>query len=245
MNLSYLKRGTDAMKELENPVMSGGSSGKILRFYLKKDQSALLTFLDGSLLPMSETNGELVFDVPGTYEHSFMHEGVVADFICTLESEGRCPLCDERKYRFYNLFFTAIDHRKNVSKQGKVFEYNKRIVAVNRDAYKMLLKFLDERIDPQLGFVGLQMQAEKVKAKSSMIGDFFKFRGYVDLDQLKAQGMDVEPLDFSKVLVYRNCETLEKMGFGKVQAGTFQNTPYENVDDSSELMPLDDDTIPF
>jgi hypothetical protein len=242
MDLNFLKRGTAAVKELENPAFVPGSGGKVFRFYLKKDQNAMLTFLDGAMVPLSETGGEMVFDVPGAYEHSFMVDGRVADFICTMEREGTCPLCYDKKNRYYSLFFSVIDHRKNVSAQGRVYEYNKRILAVGKDSYKRLLMFLAEHINPEKGMVGLQISALKTATKSSQIGDFFKFKSYVNLQDLASQGIDVTPLDFSKELVYRDVASLEGLGYGMGDLDMGISSRGKSVATS---LPAFDDDVPF
>jgi len=240
MNLSgasFLKRGKDAVNELKNPVLTG-SSGSVMRFFLKytgniQKDSALITFLDGPLVPKEQTDGEIVFDVPGAYEHSQLVGKAVHYYVCTLENEGACPCCDDRMNRFYNLYFTVIDHRRNVSSQGKVYENNKRIFSVNQATLARLVTMLERDLDPILGMFRMQVTASKLAAKSSPVGDFFRYVKYVDLSTLEEQGIDVKPLDFNVVLNYRSVDALYKLGFGKEK---FQNS----VNGVGELLPLDD-----
>lgn len=224
--MSFLKKGKAAQEAMakEEHKAEQKSKGQVLRFWLPKDKSNEITFLDGDL-----KDGML--DIPFYYEHQVNMNGSWNNhFICTQDEEP-CPVCEGGHSPSYVGVFTIIDHSEYVSKKdGKTYSNQIRLLVAKRDSIKQLQKLAEKRG----GLRGCKFDVSRTGDKSPAIGNMFDFTEKLTHDQLvKLYKEKAAPLNYEELLtnMYMPAKELRKLGFGSM------STPVggESMPDEEEM----------
>jgi hypothetical protein len=204
---AWLKKGAEANKAIN--TTNNNSSDVVRRFFIKPEESAFITFLDGELI---EVDGEKCYDNFGAMEHSFMHNGEMANFICNKAVEGYCVLCDDKKFSTYHLLFTILDHRKVTGKNGTTYQNQKRLFTARRETVKLLMR--------KGSLVGKTFEVLRAGKKSPSEGQIFELQEANTLASIKSKYNlpNVDTIDYEKALTVKSNEQLITMGLGPVSS---------------------------
>lgn len=228
MVVKFLKTGADSVqlqkKEQAAVEQRKSQQGKTWRFWLKENEEAQITFVDGALSP----EGFLL--PPRFYEHQLMLNGSWQNyFVCPQESNPgtgeKCPICEGGDRPSLIALFTVIDHRVHTGRDGKIFKDNPRLMVAKNISYELLNKIAQKRG----GLAGATFDASRVGDKAPSIGSHFDFVEKNDVDQLKTKYMrEFEdpktkqktmrslfvPLDYEQEIDYFSGDQLREMGLG-------------------------------
>lgn len=197
--------------------------GKAWRFYLKDDEEARITFVDGDL------SDEGYLCPPRFYEHNLQQNGRFGNFfVCPQEthpeSGQKCPICEEGDRPALVALFTVIDHREYENKDGKVIKDQVRLLAAKPHSFDMLNKLASKKG----GLAGTTWDVTRSGDKSASIGSNFSFvekndvkelyekykRSFKDKNGKMVTEHFFQPLKYEEEITFRTEETLRTMGFG-------------------------------
>lgn len=209
--LSFMKTGAAAKTEMAKVEHKAemAAKNKTQRFWLPKDKSAAITFLDGDL-----KDGML--NIPFYYEHQINMNGSWKNwFICTQDEEP-CPICEGGHQPSYVGILTIIDHSEYTSqKDGKVYKDQVRILTAKKDSIKQLQKLAEKRG----GLRGCKFDVSRTGDKSPGIGNMFDFTEKLNDAQLfQLYKERSQPFKYEELLLglYMPAKELRKMGFGSM-----------------------------
>jgi len=232
---SYLKRGAArnaAMKKEETKARL--NTGGLFRFRLQPDTETQITFIDGEL----DSDG--ILDCPVVYEHTVQRDGRWRNFVC-IDDDGTepCPICETGDSPYLAGLFTIIDHGTYVSKDGKEFTNQKRLLVAKRTSLNMLQKYATKRE----GLDGCTFDVSRTGPKEAAIGNMFDFTEKRSLPELKKMYPKVEwtPANYEEECPLLTLEDLRALGFGIDPIGaepTYHDD--EGVDEEEEEGKYDD-----
>lgn len=214
-SLSFVKRGAVAKEAMENEERK--TKGGIGRFWIPKDKTGSITFLDGDLV-------DGILDIPFLYEHNVNMNGSWFNwFICTQDSEP-CPICEGGGKPYYAGFLTVIDHSEYVSKKdGLTHKDNLKLFVAKRETIKQLQMMAAKRG----GLRGCTFDVARTGDKSASVGNVFDFTEKLTEQQLAAKYKPKNdknvvdksvPIDYTKLFTegYMPAKELRKLGFGSM-----------------------------
>jgi RNA polymerase subunit RPABC4/transcription elongation factor Spt4 len=218
--LKFIKRGAQAQAIADQEEKKAELRGKdnVFRFYLPKEKSCEITFLDGNLK-------DGILDIPFYHEHQVNMNGSWQNwFICTQDEEP-CPICDGGTSASYVGILTVIDHSEYTSKKdNKVHKDGVKLFVAKRDTIKLLQKYAAKRG----GLRGCRFEVSRTGDKSASVGSSFDFTEKMTESQLVASYGSKDPkvpdrskaVDYEKHLggMYQPASELRKLGFGEMQA---------------------------
>lgn len=220
--LSFMKKGEAAKvafaQEEAKAEMAKSAQNRLWRFRMKPETDTKITFLDGNL----DESGML--DIGMFYEHTVQLNGEWKSFVCTEDSEGVCPLCEQdRKTRSFVGILTVIDHSEHKIKSGpnagKVISNTKRLFVAKKETIKVLTKIAVKRG----GLTGCTFDVSRGGEKTPAVGSQFDFTEKNSLEDIASaldlKLEDVMPADYEKEITYYTAEQLSEMGVGKKPAG--------------------------
>lgn len=237
MALTWMKSGAAsvavAQKEAVEAQMRREESGKLFRFWLNKEETAKVTFVDGDINP---EYGCLT--PPRFFEHSIFNNGEWQNYICpektSPDSGDVCPLCASGDRPSLVAVFTVIDHRSYTSKKDKdkVYVNTKKVFVAKSQTFEMLNKIAVKRG----GLACARFEISRVGDKSPQVGSMFEFEEKLPIEQLKGlyviektdpkqntktKVTNFEPADYEKEFTFRTGAELAKLGLGvpSVSAG--------------------------
>src|SRR5947209_7977676 len=120
MAFTFIKTGAESAALAQQAAVEAErkkeQQGKLYRFWLKDNEEARITFIDGEL------NADGYLTPPRWYEHNLFLNGSWNNyFVCpekTLpESKDSCPICESGDRPSLVAAFTIIDHRTYVGKK--------------------------------------------------------------------------------------------------------------------------------
>jgi hypothetical protein len=202
------------------------SNYRPFRFFLKVDESAKITFLDGDLDP---TTGFFASNV--IHEHTVRQAGNYVNYACldthTSGDPQVCPLCNhqegDRQNRSYLVaFFTVIDHTRRTGKNGKIYENEVRVFAAKTRVMTRLLEFAKE----EGTLAGMRFDVRRLKDQANTGEDFTvinRFPVHALCDKYNAS-----IVDYSQATNYASQQELRAMGFGGMPIGA--ETPGGDID---------------
>lgn len=228
MPVNWLKKGAEsaavAQKEAAVAEQRKSEMGKMWRFWLKDEEEARITFVDGDLCP----EGFLL--PPRFYEHNVYLNGSWNNFYVCPEMTGgdegeKCPLCESGDRPSLVALFTVIDHRIFESKDGKKYTNVPKLLAAKAYSFEMLNKLAMKRG----GLAGCTFDVSRIGEKAASIGSLFDFVEKTDVETLKAKytetfkdkdGKNVTvsrfvPANYETEITYRTSQELRQLGFGK------------------------------
>lgn len=231
--LSFVKKGKQAQEAMEREERkSEHSKNDVYRFWVPKDKTTTLTFLDGDLV-------DGMLDIPFLYEHNVNMNGSWNNwFICTQDSEP-CPICEGGGKPYYAGFLTVIDHSEYTSKKdGKVHKDNIKLFVAKRETIKQLQMMAVKRG----GLRGCTFDVARTGDKSASVGNVFDFTEKLTNQQLvaKYKGKDFDkskPIDYNKLFteMYMDAKELRKLGFGSMSGPVGGESGVDDADYSSNL----------
>lgn len=205
--LSFLKRGAAAQKiAAQEEKKAELRQNQVYRYYLPKDGSGEITFLDGDLQ-------DGILDIPYYHEHQVnMNNSWKNWFICTQDEEP-CPVCEGGGSAGYVGIMTVIDHSEWDSKDGKHHKDEQKLFVAKRDTIKDLQKKAVKRD----GLRGCRFEVSRTGDKSASVGSSFEFTNKLTEKELVAKYKDkAKPVDYEEYLKaqYMPASELRKLGFG-------------------------------
>jgi len=257
MALNFLKTGAasaalqkqyevDAQKRKEE-------QGKMWRFFLLKgEKDARITFVDGELSP------EGFLTPPRYYEHNLYLNGNWNNFFVCPEmtnpgSGEKCPICESGDRPPLVALFTVIDHRIYTSqKSNKTYQNTRKLLVAKPQSFEVLNQYAVKRG----GLTGTTWDVSRIGDKAASIGSIFDFAEKKSVEELqklytqevidpKTNQKSVKtifvPADYEKEIIYRDSDTLRKMGLGAPSPAAASMSPAGNspatgtVDYSTQL----------
>jgi hypothetical protein len=200
------------------------NSGKAFWFYLNKDESCQITFLDGDLAP----DGLLA--LPMVQIHRMLYSGKPQRFVClTGLGQEPCPLCEGGDQPMLVALLTVIDHRKGKSSQGKEYQDTIKIFAPTQKTLKVLNNIAKKRG----GLTHCTFDVTRTGEKEPRVGNLFDFMAKQTHAELVAKyGEDkAKALDYADEIVYRDRATLLKLNLVKQAVMPVGEEKPVNVDD--------------
>lgn len=254
MAFTFLKTGAASAQMAKQAAVEQEQrkegAGKLYRFWLKENEEARITFVDGEL------TAEGFLCPPRYYEHNLFLNGSWNNFFVCPEktnpdSKDSCPLCESPDRPTLVALFTIIDHRQftSVKDKTKVFKNTKKLLVAKPQTFELLNKIAIKRG----GLAGCTFDTSRVGDKSASVGSMFDFVEKKPIEELKAlyvvekidpktnqkvKVVNFTPADYEKEIVYRTGDDLRKLGLGKpmeTQVSHPSGSKVEAVDYSKEL----------
>ena len=204
----------------------------LFRFWLNKQESCYITFLDGDL----DQDG--LIDNPVLYQHQLQLNGSWNNFyVCTADKEP-CPICEDGKTPSLVQLFTVIDHRSYESKGGKVYKNTRKLFVAKRGTMDLLQKIATKRG----GLTGATFDASRLGEKAPAVGDSFDFERKTPLETIQAKlGEEMVPADYEHEFEYKTADELRAEGFGGVVIGKETSVPNTGTSSQSSNLPFEPD----
>ena len=234
---SWMKTGAAAKKALveeeARAEKNKAEQGKLWRYWMPEDSDRKITFLDGDL------DDEGMLDIPMFHEHFVKVNGSSENYVCTMEQEGFCPLCNtgDSKPALVGIM-TVVDHTpykvKTGANAGKVYKDRKKLFVAKKQTVRMLSKLAVKRD----GLRGCTFDVSRTGDKSAGVGNQFDFDCKSTVAELMAaysiEADALEPADYDAEVTYRTSEELADLGLGAGPSGPgFENSGVtkKNLDD--------------
>ena len=248
--MNFLKSGKavhdsfNQEQETRDQKREAASSPYNNRFWMPKEATKYITFLDGGL----DEDGLLM--TVSYFEHQIKMNGSWQNwFVCVSESEP-CPLCEDGDKASLVSLFTIIDHSEFTTKDGAAHSNQRRLYPVKGDTFKRMQKLASK----QGGLAGCKFEVLRIGEKAPNVGsdfDFIEKTSYEDVlakYEMKKSGEASDrkvarPYDYQAIIPYRNADELRGLGFG----GSVYSVGSEQVQEdlSGETSGITDDDIPF
>lgn len=153
------------------------------RFWLKKGESAFITFCDEDPILM--------------YEHELKINGKFGNQTTCMKNIGEeCPLCENGYYAPNVAVFSIIDHREIQGKDNKVYKDEKRLLVAKSTSWAVIELKKKKLEGKGKTMKGAMFEVTRTnKDKSPNVGDVFDYEEHVPDDF-----MDLSPLDYEKFL---------------------------------------------
>jgi hypothetical protein len=218
MGLKFLKKGQEVQQSLEKAdaqteAKKEAAETRVSRFFLPKEKSTVLTFLDGFV------DDEGLLQAVAWWEHQCKINGDWRNwFPCTAEMGEPCPICAEGASPSWVAAFTVIDHSEWTSKQsGKTYKNQRKLFVCKRDTFRTLQLIAKKRG----GLAHCTFDVSRSGEKSENVGNLFDFtEKHKDLNEfLVSLGVPEEervPYDYEdgKTIRPYSADELKKLGFG-------------------------------
>ena len=219
---SWLMSGTKAKKAQEDHKKSIEEAKKMAqekakeyskpkRFWVAKNEKTNVTVIDGQ-------GSGYELDPVMAYEHQYKSNGKWGNFaLCTLESEGECPLClaaesgENVSRRALTAFFSLIDHTEWTSNNGKVYKDQLKVLAMKPQSFETLQQIMHMQ-EAQIEGTTFAV-ARSGDDKSVSVGNTWVPKSYNKLEDVCSY-YEVAPIDWEHFFTYRTADELREMGFG-------------------------------
>lgn len=240
MALTWMKKGEDSAKLAQQEELAQeqrkAEQGKMFRFWIKENEDARITFVDGEL----SADGHLL--PPRYYEHNLYLNGSWGNtYVCpektNPEAGEKCPICAGGDRPSLVTLFTIIDHRQFKGKNDVVYKDTPKLLVAKTQSFELLNKIAQKRG----GLAGCTFDVSRMGDKAAAIGSMFDFVEKHDVEVLKKEftrkvkddkGNETgkvetifKPADYEHEIVYRSAEDLAAMGFGKGGVGGAPKAP--------------------
>lgn len=215
-NPDFMKRGAASIEaqrqEEARAAAASAEYGKAWEFWLKDGEDAVITFVDGDIIPDGPEAGML--NIPTFYSHRVPYSGKYKLVVCTEGIEGQsCPICASGDRRSFTGVLTIVDHRSIPSGDGsKVYQNEKRLYYVPRTVQKILQKLAAKRG----GLAGHTFEVSRPDKKSARCGTVFDW-----VQETTLQGLahhlspeHAQPYTYQEELPYYTTARLLEMGLG-------------------------------
>ena len=201
--------------------------GKMFRFFIKQDEEARITFVDGAL----DGNGYLT--PPRFYEHGIKVAGKFETYACpektAPESGDKCPICASGDRPYLVSLFTIIDHREIPSNDGtKTYKDTPKLLALKPTGFELIA----HKAKKNGGLAGKTYDVSRLGENAVATGDVYDFVESNTIEDLQekykretsdGKGNKVVksffvPADYEKEIVFRTGDELRELGLGVVTA---------------------------
>lgn len=223
----WMKRGQAAKQALAEDEARAEKAreeaGKMWRFWMPPDEERKITFLDGDL----DEDGML--DIPMFMEHSVKVNGSWENYVCTMETDGHCPICAKGDSKAALVgALTIIDHTPHKIKSGpnagKTIEHTRKLFV----AKKLTISLLSKLAVKRGGLTGCTFDVMRGNDKTASVGSQFDFDAKSSPEEIaEACGIPIEqvqPADYDAEITYRNSDELAELGLGPAASGPGYNT---------------------
>lgn len=233
---SFLKTGLAAKQAVEEAEAKALAAASNQTFGFRMGVGAkerVITFLNGEL------NEHGMLDVPLWRQHTMKVNGNWTDVICTAETEGYCPACEDGDSAALVGGLCVIDHEPYVIKSGQ--NAGKEISETKRPylAKRGTMKLLTAQAQKRGGLTGCTYEVNRTGEKDPSVGSNFDFVQKDSLaDLMKDNGWSqdlVTPIDFTEALAYRTVAELVALGVGKAMSGPGTKPPLDEDEIQSNL----------
>lgn len=182
---------------------------RIFDFYLKPDESAKITFLDGKL------NSDKLLVPVSVWMHTVKQGSRFEDFVCLQAAEETCPICESGHNKFLARLFTVIDHRANKDRNGKVHKNEKKLLVAKDRSSKYFQKLASDL--GRLRFISFEVTRTsdtdpRVGNHYTVIKQWQNPKDFMNKFKLKKE--QVMPANYEEVLNFVPAEELRARGFG-------------------------------
>lgn len=197
---SWFKVGEEGYKEKQKlDALAEAKKEKFApRFWLRPQETAKIVFLDSD----------------GFYikEHNLNIGGRWGNYVTCTSDFKPCPVCQSGDRPTYTAYYTIIDTRTIVTKDGKKSKNRKVLLPLKGSAINIV-----EDIKKKHGKLrGLVFEVKRYTAQDPNCGTVFDRLGRANLAKLK----DADPFDYEKILAPPTEEELEAMGFTTTVVGS-------------------------
>lgn len=185
------------------------AGGRTWRFWIKENEDAQITFLDGELDP--DTG---ILKIMYANEHRVKINGKWEDVVCLADQEP-CPICEAGERRSFVGYLTIIDHREFKDKDGKTHTHKRRLFVAKSDTLKQLTK-IAEKAQSGKGLVGMTFDVSRTGDKKPAVGDVFMMIAHHEMaDIVESFGEDAQIIDYADEAPYLTAEQMQDLGIGK------------------------------
>lgn len=236
---SWFKKGKEGRAESEKKDAQAKARQEArgpLRFWLKNETEAKITFLDSPDFYCSEHNLQL----NGKWNNHFTCLG---DF-------DVCPPCEQGDAPSYILVGTVIDHSVYIDDEGKEFRDQKKLLVTKGQARQNLLRQIDKRGNLKFAHytlargkskqecsTGETFEYEKVLTKESLVK---YIKAVWDKQNKKYTDKDIEefltPYDYEKVFAPKTSEELRKIVGGVAPVGSSEEVEAIGGSETTEVI---------
>lgn len=248
MAFSFIKKGAESEKLAKQEEAASEARkeemGKMWRFFLKKGETAAITFVDGAL------NEKGLFVPTRFYEHDWPIQNRPHYFVCPEQTnpEGgdKCPICATGKYPYLAAVFTIIDHRQFTStkqgSEGKVFKDRPRLLVAKPKTVEMLTLEAQKRGGLEGCLFDVYRSTDQTAAA---VGSTFSFTSKTPVAQLKGKWFEetkdpktnvvtkvdcFQVANYEEEITYRTGDELRKLGY-------WTNGPVANLNPGGNVPP--------
>ena len=208
---------------------------KLWRFWMPEGEDRKVSFLDGDL------DNEGMLDIPMFHEHFVKVNGKFEHYVCTMEQEGFCPICNkgESKPALVGLM-TVIDHTpytvKSGQNAGKTYKNRKKLFVAKKQTVRILSKLAVKRG----GLTGVTFDISRSGEMSAGVGNQFDFDEKQSLQDVASKyaldPVTVKPADYEYEITYRSAKELAELGLGSGPSG-----PGYEASNSIDMKNLEDE----
>jgi hypothetical protein len=227
MGVNWMKTGAESAKIADKDKAEAeakkAAMGNTWRFFLKQNEEARITFVDGDLV---QTDVGMILGPPRFYEHNLQINGTWGNtFVCpekTVPEEGhKCPICAAGDRPSLVALFTIIDHREFTDKNGNVRSHQKRLLVAKPGSMEQLTKIAQKRG----GLAGCTFDVSRMGDQSAAIGSMFDFveknaiadlqatfQHEVEVNGQKTMTTFFTPVDYLAEIQFKTPEQLAQLG---------------------------------
>lgn len=216
MTVSWLKTGKAAHEQVDKADQETAkkqAAASIRRFWVPKDKETQITFLDGDL----DEDGLL--ETVTFWEHNLRLNGRWGNHYACTQDQEPCPICLGGDTPSLVAAFSILDHTEWTDKNNKTHKHERRLFVCKRETFKRLQKIATKRG----GLAGATFDVSRIGEKSAAVGSDFDFVDKRTPKELQAaygiEAQETVAYAYQEVLVYRNAEELQGLGFGTVGVG--------------------------
>lgn len=187
-------------------------------FSCPEGEERSITFLDGDI----DEHGRL--DVYGADIHRMKINGYWKTFLCTMDEEDVCPACNAGERPQLRGYLTIINHTpytiQSGPRKGEVLKHEKQLFVAPVKTITMLTSMAKKRGG---SLRGCRFDVQRTGDKEPGVGNVFDFQEKLSMEEVmkkyKLDAERVQPADYTKEVIYRDVDTLVKMGVGKLPSG--------------------------
>lgn len=194
----WFKLGEEGLKEKEKQDMLAQirKEKAVGRFWLKAGEEANIVFVD-----------DVGFYVK---THQLQIDGSWSNFITCIRDFAPCPICNSGKKSTTTCYYTVIDTREIILKDGTKSKNRKVLFPAKGSAINILADMKKK----YGSLVGLAFKVKRYSDQSPNCGDFFELISKKRVDLTKFGADANKPIDYIKVLAPPTEDELKSLGFG-------------------------------
>jgi len=210
---SWFKLGDEGFEEKKklDSIAQLKRERAVGRFWLREGEEATVVFVDDT----------------GFYvkTHQLQIDGSWSNFITCIRDFSPCPICNSGKKSTTTAYYTVIDTRTIVRRDGTK-ETNRKVLFPAKGSAINILADMKKKYG---SLTGLAFKVKRYSDKSPNCGDFFELVSKKRVDLMKFGKDANKPIDYEKVLAPPTEDELKAMGFGIDLVGAEADEDIEDV----------------